>query len=111
MHYYPGSHKLPYYLNADYDNEGSRWLIGDKDYEEYEAFIQAKVAEQQLPRQVFLARAGDVFIWHANLLHGGEPHLNKALTRQSMVFHYFSQGHICYHEITQPPGPDGLALK
>ncbi len=103
LHYYPGSHKLPYYLNADYDNEGTRWLTGDKDYKAYESFIQERVAEQELPREVFLAKAGDVFLWHANLLHGGEPHLDKGRTRKSMVFHYFSQGHICYHEISQRP--------
>ena len=103
LHYYPGSHHLPYYLNADYQNEGSNWLIGDKEYTEYEAYINRKIAEAGLPKQVFLARKGDVFIWHANLMHGGEPHLDKAQTRKSMVFHYFSQAHICYHEITQRP--------
>jgi hypothetical protein len=103
LHYYPGSHKLPYYLNSDYDNEGSAWLIGDKDYRAYEAAIEQRVAELNLPKHVFLARKGDVFLWHANLLHGGEPHTNKAMTRKSMVFHYFSQDHICYHEITQRP--------
>ncbi len=103
LHYYPGSHKLPYYLNADYQNEGSTWLIGDKDYSEYERFIAGRVAELGLQKQVFLARKGDVFVWHANLMHGGEPHTDPAQTRKSMVFHYFSRAHICYHEITQRP--------
>jgi hypothetical protein len=103
LHYYPGSHKLPYYLNADYDNEGNNWLIGDKDYSAYEAFIDQRVQELGLKKEVFLAKKGDIFIWHANLLHGGEPHPNKALTRRSMVLHYFSPDHICYHEITQRP--------
>ncbi|WP_201978728.1 phytanoyl-CoA dioxygenase family protein [Hymenobacter rubidus] len=103
LHYYPGSHKLPYYLNADYQNEGNDWLIGDKEYTEYEAYINQKIAEAGIPKQIFLARKGDVFVWHANLMHGGEPHTDKALTRKSMVFHYFSQAHICYHEITQRP--------
>jgi ectoine hydroxylase-related dioxygenase (phytanoyl-CoA dioxygenase family) len=103
LHYYPGSHQLPYYLNADYDNAGSTWLIGDKDYSEYEAFIKSRVVALGLQKQVFLARKGDIFIWHANLLHGGEAHTNKQLTRKSMVLHYFSPDHICYHEITQRP--------
>ena len=103
LHYYPGSHKLPYYLNADYQNEGSQWLIGDKEYTEYETYIRQKITEAGIPKQVFLARKGDVFVWHANLMHGGEPHLDKFQTRKSMVFHYFSQAHICYHEITQRP--------
>ena len=103
LHYYPGSHQLPYYLNADYANEGTTWLTGDKEYTEYEATIAGKIAEASLKKQVFLARKGDVFIWHANLMHGGEPHIDKSMTRKSMVFHYFSQAHICYHEITQRP--------
>ena len=103
LHYYPGSHQLPYYLNADYRNEGSEWLIGDKDYAEYERFIAGRIEALGLQKQVFLARKGDVFIWHANLMHGGEPHRDPAQTRKSMVFHYFSQAHICYHEITQRP--------
>ncbi len=103
LHYYPGSHKLPYYLNADYANEGSAWLIGDKSYSEYEASIARKITEAGIKKQLFMARQGDVFIWHANLLHGGEPHLDPAQTRKSMVFHYFSRAHICYHEITQRP--------
>ena len=103
LHYYPRSHKLPYYLNADYANEGTAWLTGDKEYTEYEATIAQKIVEAGIEKQLFLARKGDVFIWHANLMHGGEPHLDKAQTRRSMVFHYFSQAHICYHEITQRP--------
>lgn len=103
LHYYPGSHRLPYYANADYANEGSRWLLGAEGYRAYEAFIGQRVQELGLQKQVFLAKKGDVFIWHANLLHGGEPHLDKARTRRSMVLHYFSPDHICYHEITQRP--------
>jgi len=103
LHYYPGSHKLPYYLNSDYDNEGTRFMIGDKDYSAYEEMLDEKLKEKQLTKQVFTAKKGDLLIWHANLLHGGEPHINKEKTRKSMVFHYFNENHICYHEITQRP--------
>ncbi|OGX91893.1 phytanoyl-CoA dioxygenase family protein [Hymenobacter coccineus] len=103
LHYYPGSHALPYYLNADYQNEGTAWLIGDKNYAAYERFIEGRVAALGLQKEVFLAKKGDVFIWHANLLHGGDPHRDDAMTRRSMVFHYFSPAHVCYHEITQRP--------
>jgi phytanoyl-CoA hydroxylase len=103
LHYYPKSHKLPYYLNADYYNEGSRFFLGQKTYSDYEAFIATKLADLKLEKQVFTAKKGDVFIWHANLFHGGEPHLNKAMTRKSLVLHYFSENTVCYHEITQRP--------
>ena len=103
LHYYPDSHKLPYYLNKDYDNEGNFFLIGDKDYSEYEKMIKCKIKEFSLEKRVFFAKAGDVFIWHANLLHGGEEHLNKQKNRKSVVFHYYAENRICYHEITQRP--------
>ncbi len=103
LHYYPGSHKLPYYLNSDYDNEGSYFLLGDKDYTEYEKMLGRKIIEHGIEKKIFKAKKGDLLIWHANLLHGGEPHINKSKTRKSMVFHYFNTDCVCYHEITQRP--------
>ncbi|MEO5681340.1 MAG: phytanoyl-CoA dioxygenase family protein [Chitinophagaceae bacterium] len=103
LHYYPGSHQLPYYLNADYNNEGSAWLLGKKSYAEYEEMMAKKIVEKGLKKQVFTARKGDLLVWHANLFHGGEPHKDKRLTRKSMVLHYFKKDAICYHEITQRP--------
>lgn len=103
LHYYPGSHKLPYYMNKDYDNQGNAFLLGAKDYDGYEEFIEEKMKEWKLEKKTFHANAGDVLIWHANLFHGGEPHINKNKTRKSVVFHYFKEGCICYHEITQRP--------
>jgi len=103
LHYYPGSHKLPYYLNADYNNEGNNFMIGNKSYAEYEKMIAQKIAELGLKKEIFKAKKGDVLIWHANLFHGGEQHLDKNLTRKSIVLHYFKENSICYHEITQRP--------
>lgn len=103
LHYYPGSHKLPYYLNADYDNEGNAFMIGDKSYTAYEDMMQRKIREQGLKKEIFKAKKGDVLIWHANLFHGGEPHRDKNTTRKSMVLHYFKEHSVCYHEITQRP--------
>jgi phytanoyl-CoA hydroxylase len=103
LHYYPGSHKLPYYLNKDYDNEGNAFLIGDKSYQAYEDMMQTKIEEFKLEKKVFKAKAGDLLIWHANLFHGGEAHTNKQKTRKSVVFHYYADNCICYHEITQRP--------
>jgi hypothetical protein len=103
LHYYPKSHLLPYYLNADYDNEGNALLLGPKDYTEYEKMIESKVSERSLEKKIFTAKKGDLLIWHANLLHGGEPHLDKSRTRKSMVMHYYNTDCICYHEITQRP--------
>ena len=103
LHYYPGSHQLPYYLNRDYDNEGNYWMIGNKTYAEYEAMLERRIEEMGLQKKIFTAKKGDVLIWHANLLHGGEPHIDKSKTRKSVVFHYFDENCICYHEISQRP--------
>jgi ectoine hydroxylase-related dioxygenase (phytanoyl-CoA dioxygenase family) len=101
--YYPKSHLLPYYLNADYNNEGNRWMIGSKDYEAYEAMARRKIAESGLNSHTFHAKKGDILIWHANLFHGGAPHTDATRSRKSMVLHYFGNDAICYHEITQRP--------
>jgi len=103
LHYYPGSHILPYYLNEEYDNVGSKFMIGDKDYSAYERMLQEKISTLGLQKEVFRAKKGDLLIWHANLMHGGEAHTDKSKSRKSMVFHYFKEGSICYHELTQRP--------
>ncbi len=103
LHYYPKSHTLPYYLNQDYDNEGNRFLIGHQTYAEYEKMISSKIEAQGMKKQVFTAKRGDLLIWHANLIHGGEPQRDSSRTRQSMVLHYFDKNRVCYHEITQRP--------
>jgi len=101
LHYYPGSHKFPYYLNEDYDNVGNRFMIGPKDYSVYEDMLAGKLKDNRIEKQVVNVKKGDLFIWHANLLHGGEPHNDKSITRKSMVMHYFDKNRICYHEISQ----------
>ncbi len=103
LHYYPQSHKLPYYLNSDYANEGNFFFLGNKSYTEYERMISAKIEELHLKKVRFFAKKGDLLIWHANLFHGGEAHTNKSKSRKSMVLHYFKNDAICYHEITQRP--------
>jgi hypothetical protein len=40
---------------------------------------------------LFQARKGDVFIWNAQLLHGGSAIAQPGRTRRSVVFHYFSE--------------------
>lgn len=103
LHYYPGSHNLPYYLNEDYDNIGTKYKIGNKLYTEYEDMIAEKLSKNIFEKKIFLAKKGDVLIWHANLFHGGEPHKNPEKTRKSMVLHYYNTDCICYHEISQRP--------
>lgn len=103
LFYYPGSHKLPYLLNNDF-NEGSTFLtLGKKDYSDYEDVLEDLVLQNGYAKKQFLAKKGDVLIWHANLVHGGSPIVDANSTRKSMVVHYYAADVIKYHEITERP--------
>jgi ectoine hydroxylase len=103
LFYYPKSHKLPYVLNDNFNHGGNNFLLGKNSYQKYEDAIDAVIQKNNLKKEVFIAKKGDIFIWHANILHGGEQIINPNLTRKSMVLHYFTEDVICYHEITQRP--------
>lgn len=103
LYYYPGSHRLPYLLNDDFGNISSAWKLGKRVYREYEDIIEGLVQENQMEKKYFLPRKGDMLVWHANLLHGGEPIQDHTLTRKSMVIHYYAKDVIKYHEITERP--------
>lgn len=101
--YYPGSNKLPYLLNTEFDHGGNTLMIGDDAYLRYENKVQEIIAQNNLEAKEFHAKKGDVLIWHANLLHAGKAILNEKLTRKSMVVHFYAEGVICYHDLTQRP--------
>ena len=101
--YYPGSHKLPYLLTADFNEGETKFTLGKKTYADYEDMIDEEIKANTFPKTEFYAKKGDLFIWHANLLHGGTPILDKNSTRKSMVMHYFAKDVIKYHDITERP--------
>jgi ectoine hydroxylase-related dioxygenase (phytanoyl-CoA dioxygenase family) len=103
LFYYPGSHKLPYLLNSDF-NEGETALrLGKKEYVDYEDVTEELLKNHPFEKKEFHAKKGDVLIWHANLIHGGAPIVNPNSTRKSMVIHYYATDVIKYHEITERP--------
>jgi ectoine hydroxylase-related dioxygenase (phytanoyl-CoA dioxygenase family) len=83
--YYPGSHKLDEVTMGDVF--ASEAAGGD-----YEAFVQAVIEREGLEAQTATVRKGEALIWSSNLLHGGSPHSDRALTRWSQVTHYFFEG-------------------
>lgn len=104
LHYYPGSHKLPYVLGEDFEHSSNAWSVGDDLYGNFEKKIGEQVTAHKLQKEIFHAKKGDVLFWHANLLHGGEEVTNPDSTRKSLVIHFFCEGGVlCYHEITQRP--------
>lgn len=99
--YYPSSHKLPYLFSKDVD-------ITEEDFKRegyapyharYEPRIRELVEERGIAPHYFHARKGDVLIWHANLVHGGSARKNLALSRRSVVCHFFAKGAFVYHDL------------
>lgn len=86
--YYPGSHKLPVYdcRQVGFTPEQS------VDQTVYEPLWNKLIEANGLRKKVLIARAGDAFIWTANLLHGGEPILKEGAARWSQVTHYYFSG-------------------
>jgi ectoine hydroxylase-related dioxygenase (phytanoyl-CoA dioxygenase family) len=100
--YYPGSHHLPYLFSRDLGiDENNFREHGYKAYLElYEPRIQEVIREHALEPRHFMAKKGDVLIWHANLLHGGSLRGNPRLSRKALVCHYFVEGTVCYHDLS-----------
>ena len=105
LFYYPGSHRLPYVFCRDVgiDPLEFRRRLYDVVAEKYEPFIARVIKSSGLPRKTFLAKKGDVLIWHANLIHGGSERASVVPSRRSMACHYFAKGAFCYHDLAGAP--------
>jgi hypothetical protein len=85
----PGSHRLPELLHygTDKGHEG--------DYGEYNQILQSTLRmceERGLKTETFMAKKGDVLIWHADLMHGGVEIKDRSQTRKSLVAHFMPLG-------------------
>jgi phytanoyl-CoA hydroxylase len=86
LRYYPGSHHIPPYSFATGSSpaepaEMARWS----------EYMLVEVERRGLGEQRFLAEKGDLFIWHAQLLHGGSAIHDRGRSRRSLVTHFFTQ--------------------
>src|SRR5580658_7028189 len=99
--YYPGSHRFPYVFSKDVGISVSEFKsAGYRSYEEkYEPFIQDLILRNDAQPKYFHARRGDVFIWHANLLHGGSKRRDLQRSRKAVVCHFFVKGAFVYHDL------------
>ena len=89
LEYYVGSHRAPDFLFGG----NSKWM--EAHTEEHERFLQSlhdDATRYGHPRQSFLAKAGDVLIWHADLAHGGAAITKPGRSRRSLVTHFTSRG-------------------
>jgi ectoine hydroxylase-related dioxygenase (phytanoyl-CoA dioxygenase family) len=82
LEYWVGSHRL-----APFDFGGYHYT--PEQDARHTAYVAAE--KERFPKREFLARKGDVLIWHAMLIHGGGAIRRDGLTRKSMAFHYYSR--------------------
>ena len=86
--YYPGSHRFdPYLFSGEFKN----WTPKRDGQEQHQAFLQGLHTQAQargIAQEAFLARKGDILVWHADLAHGGAPISLPDQTRMSLVAHF-----------------------
>lgn len=106
LEYYPRSHRLvPTLLSGDLGIAPREFKKkGGAVYaERYEPVIRRYIEALDLQPKLFMAKAGDVLFWHADLLHGGAARKNLALSRKALVCHYFAEGALTYHDLSGNP--------
>ena len=89
LHYFPGSHRLPY-LSAD--SLGlDPMAVAEEEHPQrfFQDHWHQYVRSERFEKQLFLPQRGEILVWHANLLHGGEPVFDRSSRRWSQVVHYF----------------------
>jgi len=83
--YYVGSHRAPDFLFGG----TSKWMESHgAEHPKFLASLHEDAATYGHARKSFIAKAGDILIWHADLAHGGSKILNPSLTRKSLVTHF-----------------------
>lgn len=87
---YPGSHKEPMYREFDNYPQTSLKTCSPETKARYEEHLNATAKKYK--REQFLGKKGDLLLWHAMLIHGGDAVKNPKLTRKSYVCHYMAEG-------------------
>ena len=56
LFYYPGSHRLPYLLNNDYNEKSTALKLGNNNYTDYENAVEEIIQKNQFEKKVFFAK-------------------------------------------------------
>ena len=84
LSYYPGSHRIPPWRFSH-----GRLNEIREERPQCDAYIKSEIATRSLTPTEFHGKRGDLFLWHAQLLHAGRPITDMSRTRKSMVVHYW----------------------
>jgi phytanoyl-CoA hydroxylase len=86
--YYRGSHRFRHFL---FDGQAKHWSQGRDGTERHKEFLtqlHTQAKERSAETERFLAKKGDILLWHADLAHGGAPITKPGRTRRSLVVHF-----------------------
>jgi len=93
---YPGSHRSPRLY--------ARELGLEKVSDNYSSYVKANdeigrsIERGGFAQCTYMPLAGQILIWHENLIHGGSLRANPEFTRRSIVSHYIPRGGIAYYD-------------
>jgi phytanoyl-CoA dioxygenase PhyH len=88
LEYFAGSHRAPDFLFGGMH----KWMEANSaEHDAFLASLQEDARTFGQDRRSFLAKKGDVLIWHADLAHGGSAVDNAEATRKSLVTHFTSE--------------------
>jgi hypothetical protein len=94
---YPGSHRSGSIRVRDLGLS----KVENDDYSQYykfDAAINDLIEKEGYQRLVYRPKAGQILVWHENLIHGGSPRLDMDRARLSVVSHYFAKGAIGFYD-------------
>lgn len=97
---YPGSHRAGMFPGFDDYPQTNLRTADDVQSAAYQTWIDELATHY--PRHVFLARKGDVLLWHGMLIHGGVPVARRGTTRKSFVLHFTVRGADRAREVRGP---------
>jgi phytanoyl-CoA hydroxylase len=93
LFYYPGSHRFEDFIYKDHFksvHEAQR-VTGERparqQVERHVRSLEERATLRGIAKTPFAAKKGDVLVWHADLVHGGNP-VSEVTTRKSIVAHY-----------------------
>jgi phytanoyl-CoA hydroxylase len=92
LFYYPGSHRSADFLyggrfKSIVEAERCGYTVDRAEVERHVVKLRQRAKQTGLDKKVLEAKKGDVLVWHADLVHGGNP-VSSNTTRKSFVTHY-----------------------
>lgn len=84
------SHRVRMFLDAA-ERQGDHWPMRAERF--VNSAAEEEIARRSIPTQTFLARKGDVLVWHGRLMHRGSYANVPGMLRKTLIGHYSGLSH------------------